>query len=633
MIRQSWLSYIMIVIFVSISGCQMEDDSGRENVGLQGSGTQNDQLAWDGSIKGVAVKGPLAYAAVHIYKLDMQNEELYNSASPIAVGSTDNFAQITGLDLANDIAPPFILVVDGHNAVDLDTNQAPVIQELITIIKSEDLNAETSIAATPLTTLAFQMARNAVESGVTEQEFLQAIDESAKKIQSTLTFGVSPDIKIFSTPALLSQGGENEVLIQKAIDHRISIELFSGLVAQLAEQNEISTAEQILELATDLQPDGVFDNSDNIRTLAQRPETVRIPNTEFTIAAIGQLLENERQLLAPSMQLRFDDLKLDLQRVVLNADIDSDGEMNAVDDSARKFNPGHYMTVGWAARQRVMEEVSDNPDIVGIQKRYLWSEIEPAYGEYDFSEIEADLNYLRSKGKKLVVQIQDKSFLAGAPYVPDYLINDPQYNGGVALNRPGGWTPKKWNHAVQQRLAALYRALGARFDREDVFEGLVITESMAGVWGDYLPDDYTPEAYRDGLISLITYAKEAFPRTTVIQYINGLDENMAYLADVVAHAQRVGAGIGGPDILPEDEWLLKNAYKYYERYAGTMPLGTAVQPNDYRDVVAEPGLTQAETILKFGKEQLHLDYIFWEKVEPNFTDDVIPTLEKYRDVY
>ena len=51
-----------------------------------------------------------------------------------------------------------------------------------------------------------------------------------------------------------------------------------------------------------------------------------------------------------------------------------------------------------------------NPGVSGAQVTYPWRRLEPLKDQYDFSEIEEDMNFLNSKGKKLFVQLQDVTF-------------------------------------------------------------------------------------------------------------------------------------------------------------------------------------------------------------------------------
>ena len=65
-----------------------------------------------------------------------------------------------------------------------------------------------------------------------------------------------------------------------------------------------------------------------------------------------------------------------------------------------------------------------------------------------------------------------------------------------------------------------------------------------------------------------------------------------------------------------------------------MPLGAAVQQNDYTQKVAfrgSPGETTIKEIYEFGRNKLHLNYIFWgvrrgyfEKVQALLADPTFP---------
>jgi hypothetical protein len=114
-------------------------------------------------------------------------------------------------------------------------------------------------------------------------------------------------------------------------------------------------------------------------------------------------------------------------------------------------------------------------DIGGVQIVYNWRALEPEKDRYDFSRIERDLARLKAARKKLFIQIQDRFFEADARYVPDYLMHDKQYGGGIApqFDNPGegkpvgsGWVARQWDPAVRQRYQALLAALAKRFDGE-----------------------------------------------------------------------------------------------------------------------------------------------------------------------
>jgi hypothetical protein len=114
---------------------------------------------------------------------------------------------------------------------------------------------------------------------------------------------------------------------------------------------------------------------------------------------------------------------------------------------------------------------------------YSWAQLEPSEGQYNFSIIHEDYNYLKSKGKQLFIQLQDATFNPNYKGIPAYLETDV-YDGGAIYQRADsgkldGWTAKRWNKNVQARFARLLTALGQVFDGK--IEGINLQESAIGV--------------------------------------------------------------------------------------------------------------------------------------------------------
>jgi hypothetical protein len=128
-------------------------------------------------------------------------------------------------------------------------------------------------------------------------------------------------------------------------------------------------------------------------------------------------------------------------------------------------------------------------------------------------------------------------------------------------------------------------------------------------------------------------ARDAFPHTVVIQYANFPQEILQELAE---YARAHGIGFGGPDIFIQDARLndpQKGAYRWYGSLSGIVPLGTAVQPEDYtvkmwRGPIDPPPVKE---LYEFGRDSLHLNYMFWctregyfEKVQAMMEDPSFP---------
>ena len=182
----------------------------------------------------------------------------------------------------------------------------------------------------------------------------------------------------------------------------------------------------------------------------------------------------------------------------------------------------------------------------------LGATLEPEKDRYDFSAIRADLAFLGKHDKRLVIQVQTKTFGSGQNYCPTYLAG-PEYGGGVYKTRWGSFNPIIWDERVNRRLNALYARLGKELDREPFLEAVVIPES-ATTFDVAAKDElhYTAEKYARSVKAGMQAIKDAFPATVVIQYVNMPPEVIQSLAD---YAKAHGIGFGGPDIYPYDPVL------------------------------------------------------------------------------
>jgi hypothetical protein len=295
-----------------------------------------------------------------------------------------------------------------------------------------------------------------------------------------------------------------------------------------------------------------------------------------------------------------------------------------------KWHPGHYAFVQSAP----LGEEHIYKNFRGIQKMYMWRTLEPEKDHYDFAAIRADLAFLAKHDRRLIIQIQTKTFGAGQNYCPAYL-SGPDYGGGVYQTRWGSFNPIIWNEKVNERLNALYKQLGREFDREPFLEAVVIPESAT----TFDPATasaiaYTADKYTHSVEAGMQALKDAFPHTVTMQYINMPPESIQPLANF-AKVQRVG--FGGPDIYPYDPLLndpQRGVYRLYAPLSGIVPLGAAVQQNDYTQRAAfrgPPGETPVKEIYEFGRDKLHLNYIFWgtrrgyfEKVQALLDDPSFP---------
>jgi hypothetical protein len=271
----------------------------------------------------------------------------------------------------------------------------------------------------------------------------------------------------------------------------------------------------------------------------------------------------------------------------------------------------------------------------GAQIMYAWRQLEPSRGHYDFSIIEADLDYLASRNRKLFIQLQDATFNPKYTAVPDYLLSD-EYDGGAVLQRgegdDDGWTAKRWNQNVQQRFAALLQALGRRFDGR--VEGINLQETAIGVTSALDPS-FTPERYVAAIQENILALKKAFPRSITLQYANFMPgewlpwDDKGYLRAVYSFAEKTGVGLGSPDLMVRKKGQLNHPLALMHEHRYSVPLGIAVQDGNYI------GLTNSSKVVSrrqnlvpllhaFAADFLRVDYMFWVDQPPYFEEDVLP---------
>lgn len=288
--------------------------------------------------------------------------------------------------------------------------------------------------------------------------------------------------------------------------------------------------------------------------------------------------------------------------------------VNAQTKPTVKWHPGHYILVKGDGDKK--DYLQDH--FLGIQRKYDWVKMETEKGKYDFSEIRDDLAFLQKHGKRLVIQIQTKGFGKGVSNTPKYL-SDPEYGGSHYRTATGSLSPVYWNPKVSERIAALYAALGKAFDKEPYVEAVVIPETA--VSSDIKNKDqegvehYTADKYADALDRQMKALRDAFPHTVVIQYTNFPVEA---LEKIINYQRQIGVGLGGPDVnlysnLNDPK---KGVYRFYDQVQGFIPLGTAVQSADYsydnpNHPVKIPALPTMQQIYKFGRDRLHLNYMFW----------------------
>ena len=72
---------------------------------------------------------------------------------------------------------------------------------------------------------------------------------------------------------------------------------------------------------------------------------------------------------------------------------------------------------------------------------------------------------------------------------------------------------------------------------------------------------------------------------------------------------------------------MKSSYPLIRDAAGIVPTGLAVQDDNLAEKDSKTGKpVTACDLIRFAKDDLKLDYIFWGTQEPYYSKDVIPTI-------
>ncbi len=261
-----------------------------------------------------------------------------------------------------------------------------------------------------------------------------------------------------------------------------------------------------------------------------------------------------------------------------------------------------------AERARHLEQITDEPAITGAQVRYVWAQLEPRKGEYDFGPIERDLALLAAHHKRLVIQIMDRAFGAKSPdhIVPEYMMSEPQF-GGALVRMRNGYAARLWEQPVMDREIALFQALGRRFDSEAYVEGIMGEETSIGL-ADRGGSGFDPKALGGQLERWLTAVRAAWPHTNVFMYTNFLHGDLPQL---IAECAKEHCGAGGPDVLPSKptegvKVLLGEAGG--RDYRGGLPIAFAIQAPE---LGGSQGTFTPQQLFDYAYGTLHANYLFW----------------------
>lgn len=298
------------------------------------------------TIAGAGIKGPLSHADVKLYRFD--SNSALTQGELVAQATTNNQAAIEGLTVLGDLDAYYVLEFNStESTIDLSTQAAPILNNFRTLINAEQIESETPIFASPLSSLTLAVAKLEMDKGTALED---ALTFAEQRVKSYFGLGLNTEIQFLNARAMLS-GNESSVEDQlKAQEMRRAIEGFSMVTSQILSslsEASLSEDELIEQFALDLD-DGALDaiasgeselsyGVEQIQLFESLLDAFELPNTNgLTLKELPQVMVNEtsRTLGEPIDAPEF----LSVARYsthnhfALKADLDGDGLDNLIDE-------------------------------------------------------------------------------------------------------------------------------------------------------------------------------------------------------------------------------------------------------------------------------------------------------------
>jgi len=285
---------------------------------------------------------------------------------------------------------------------------------------------------------------------------------------------------------------------------------------------------------------------------------------------------------------------------------------------------------GRSAKQYV--KYLKSPNIAGLQIVYSWKNLELNKDQYDFKKIQKDLKIVARYHKKLFIQIQDKSFSPKIIPVPNYLIKDKIYQGGMAkqIDFPGegkkltvGYVAKQWVPAVRQRFQKLLIKLAKQFDGK--IYGINLPETAIDLDSKSKPKNFTCNKYFNSVLDNMKILKSSFKKSQVVQYVNFFpcewNNDHHYMSRLFKYAIDHKIGLGNPDAIPYRRGQMKNSYPFFKKNKNKLSLvAIAIQAPDYTYTNPKTGKHfTLQQLANFETNYLGADIIFWNVQQPQLS--------------
>jgi hypothetical protein len=279
-----------------------------------------------------------------------------------------------------------------------------------------------------------------------------------------------------------------------------------------------------------------------------------------------------------------------------------------------KFHPGHYIMLNggdsMSTHLKHIDEIKDVDAIKGVQIRIWWKDLETSKGVYNFSMIDTYLARVKSYHKRLVIRVMDRKFntTKSSGIIPSYMLTS-NYHWGVTRSRTG-YVAKLWDPVVMDRLIALYRAMGKRYNESGYFEGITTEESTLS-----LPSPY-PSGYSDGALEyqyarLISQVRSAMPNTAFFMNANWLGSTST-MSKLVQSQVTPYASTNSSNTVPSKmntgQIVWTGGGSYGADYRGRLPIASSVETGEIGGNLGDYTPSQ---IGSYAYNTLKVNYLFW----------------------
>jgi hypothetical protein len=175
-------------------------------------------------------------------------------------------------------------------------------------------------------------------------------------------------------------------------------------------------------------------------------------------------------------------------------------------------------------------------------------------GDYSpgFKAVDAVLAKLKSCNKRLMISYQSTvfgNFAAATDVWPKYWVDQLGLSQLGFNGRYAGMAARTWQRPTTERVLAMSKAYGARYNGDPYFEMLTLGETAIQV--DPGRDGFSNRAVLDELKYLLPAARKHWPNTGIRVSVNDLHPD-PLMQELIEFCTTIPCALGGPDIWPYD---------------------------------------------------------------------------------